>query len=642
MSTGERALAIGLALLASFVVAPEAGAVLVQPNIVVVMTDDQRLWDMEAMPKTNRLLGEAGTTFENNFATYPLCCPSRSTFLSGQYAHNHGVTDNDAPEGGYAKFDFSNALAVWLQQAGYRTAHIGKMLNEYGSILGPPHAQIAPGYDDWFALRDPTTYLMYDYIVQDNALRRPFGVMPEDYQTDVLANRTIADIRQWAPSDQPFFIQLATSAVHWEFIDAENGPRPAPRHEGSFADHEFHPRPNYDEEDVSDKPSVIRHYARIDSGLEAKIAESHRTRLEALQAVDEAVARIVDELEQAGELDNTLIVFTSDNGYLHGEHRFPSEKVVPYEESVRVPLLIRGPGFPAGVSRSQLVGNIDLAPTIAELAGATAGRVMDGESLVPFAQEPDHRPDRSILFEADFDEVEGQHAVVVPAYHEGVNVFYDAIRSERFKYVHWFRDVDGNPVFEEELYDLEADPYEMQSLHESPRHAAVKRELAGQLDGFKDCVGAACRQVTEEPALPCLRGPQRVRRRAIGSARLGAPGAELLTQAGSPKRVVKRRWTYCARPNGSTHAVLSKADRVRLVATTAATRGARGVRRRTRIARVLRAYPGAESLTPKLIAARGGLVFGIRRGRVRFVAIADRELRRDERALARNLRRLGL
>src|ERR687883_616675 len=191
------------ALVTSLVLAAQAGAAQTRPNIVVVMTDDERVWDVPYMPRTTRLIGQAGTTFENFFATDPLCCPSRATFLSGQYEHNHEVYDNEAPEGGYGKFDFSNALGVWLQAAGYRTAHIGKQLNEYGVLTMPAQQQIAPGYDDWFATRDPTTYSMYNYVVQDNALRHPYGELPEDYQTDVLAGRAVEDIRSWAPDDKP-------------------------------------------------------------------------------------------------------------------------------------------------------------------------------------------------------------------------------------------------------------------------------------------------------------------------------------------------------------------------------------------------------------------------------------------------------
>jgi arylsulfatase A-like enzyme len=539
------------------------------------------------------------------------------------------VLGNHAPEGGYAKFDFSNALGVWLQAAGYRTAHVGKQLNEYGSALQPDQAPVAPGYDDWFATRDPTTYSMYNYVVQDNGIRRPFGELPADYQTDVLVEKTAQHIRTWAPDDTPFFIHFAPSAIHWELYDSETGPRAAPRHQGAFSDHRWHPRANFNERDISDKPSVARHYGPIDDEFEQTIVNDHRTRLAALLAVDEGVARIVRELEEAGELEDTVIFFTSDNGYLHGEHRMPSEKVVPYEESIRVPLIVRGPGFPAGARRDQLIGNIDLAPTIVELAGATPGRVMDGESLLPFAGAPGHRTRRSLVLEADFHQVPPTFAPFVPEYHHGVNVFYDAIRTNRYKYVHWFRDVDAEPAQEEELYDLHADPYELDSLHESPRHAGLKRALRRELATFKGCAGATCRSRYVAPAPPCVRGTLRVRAGALGPLRLGAPRADLLRRAGSPRRVRRRAWDYCARPRGAHHAVLSPDGRLRLVATTAPVRGTRGVRRGTRRGELLRAYPHARRVSKRLVAARRGsaLVFGLRGGRVRFVALASRELR---------------
>ena len=641
---GERVrLALALAGVALAAAAGPAGAAQEKPNVVVVMTDDQRLWDMEAMPITNKLIGKAGTTFDNAVATYPLCCPSRSTFLSGQYAHNHGVLDNDMPEGGYEKFDFANALGVWLQAAGYRTAHVGKMLNEYGVATSPDQDPIPPGYDEWFALRDPLTYSMYNYVVQDNSLRRPFGALPEDYQTDVLANHALEVVKEWAPEDQPFFLKLATSAIHWEFIDSENGPRPAPRHADTYADHKFEPRPSYDEVDVSDKPSIIRHYDRIDDDLGQTIAESNRVRWQALQAVDEAVGKLVAELKAAGELDNTLFIFTSDNGYLHGEHRFPSEKVVPYEESVRVPLLIRGPGFPAGVERQQMVGNIDLAPTIVELAGATPGRPMDGESLVGYAQSPTHRTTRSLVLEADFPEVHGTHFVVVPEYHRDVNVFYDGIRTTRYKYIHWFMDVNGEPADEEELYDLAADPFEMQSLHKSARHRALKRALARELSTFKDCAGDDCRRSYVAPPEPCLGTALRVTRRSLGPLGLGLHGSKLLVRAGSPRRVSGRAWRYCAGASGAAYAVFSAEGRVRLAATTGRVQGTHGIRRGSRLADLERVFPRARRLTRKLIAAgRGGLVLGLAAGKVRFVAVADRALIRNPRALTGELRRAAL
>jgi arylsulfatase A-like enzyme len=485
---------------------------------------------------------------------------------------------------------------------------------------------------------------MYNYVVQDNDLRRPFGELPADYQTDVLVERTLEDIRRWAPEDTPFFIHFAPSAPHWELYDSETGPRAAPRHEGEFADHPFHPRASFNEKDVSDKPSVVHHYAAIDSELEQTIAGDHRARLASLLAIDEGVAKIVSELEQAGELDDTVIIFTSDNGYLHGEHRFPSEKVVPYEESIRVPLLVRGPGFPAGERRRQLIGNIDLAPTIVELAGAGAGRVMDGESLLPFARAPGHRRQRSLVLEADFAQVPVSFAPFIPEYHRETNVFYDGIRTGRYKYVHYFRDVNAEPADEEELYDLHADPYELDSLHRSPRHAALKRALERELATFRACAGASCRSSYAPPAPPCLAAALRLRASALGPLRLRAPRAAVLRRAGSPRRARRLAWSYCARPRGAHHAVFSRDGRAGVIATTARVRGTRGVRRGTRLTRLRRAYPRAHRLSGGLLAAKpgSGLVFGVRAGRVRVVALASRGLRRDARAIARHLRLAGL
>ncbi len=298
------------------------------------------------------------------------------------------------------------------------------------------------------------------------------------------------------------------------------------------------------------------------------------------------MARIVEELEAAGELDQTLLVFTSDNGYLHGEHRFPNQKVVPYEESIRVPLLVRGPGFPAGAVRRQLVGNIDLAPTILGLAGATPGRLIDGESLVPYAQKARHRRDRSLEIESDFGAVSGTPALIIPAYHQGVHVFYDGIRTRRYKYVHWFRDVDGNPANEIELYDLAADPYELESLHDSPRHAALKRALARELETFKECAGRGCRRAFDPPPLPCLKAPLRLGDAGAGSLALGATKGDLLTGAGSPRRVRKRAWRYCTARRGGAHVVFSPESVARLIAIAAPARGVRGIERGARVSRL--------------------------------------------------------
>ena len=481
---------------AALLLAAPAGAAQTKPNVVVVMTDDQRHDEMWAMPLTRKLIGDQGTTFRNSLSTYPLCCPSRSTFLTGQYMHNHGVRDNSPPDGGFDALDFSNALGVWMQSAGYRTAHIGKMLNGYGvryDVANPQtlinFAPTPPGWNDWFATIDPTTYQVFETIVQDNGLIHPLGLLK--HSTDGIADRAVKDVKAWAPSDQPFFLSLAPSAPHGEVIDPDGGPRASARNDGLFAGLPFKPDPSFDEADVSDKPSLIRQFKRFTPDEKGKIAQRGRDRLEALQDVDDLVARLVAALDRAGELDNTIIIYTSDNGFFSGEHRFFSEKVAPYEPSVRVPLLIRGPGFPAAARRNQLVANIDLAPTIVTLAGATAGRAMDGESLLPYAAKPRHRRHRSIGIEASMPAPSGLLAIYARRY-AGINIFYDGVRTQRYKYVEYYKDVTGKPAHEEELYDLQTDPHELHSLHADPKHLALKARLKTELDALRDCKARAC------------------------------------------------------------------------------------------------------------------------------------------------------
>lgn len=474
----------------------ESNAAPTPPNVVVIMTDDQRADEMWAMPLTRMLLGERGTTFTNSFATYPLCCPSRTTLLTGQYMHNHGVRHNSPPDGGFDAHDFSNSLGVWLQKADYRTAHIGKMLNGYGVRYNADDpsalldvAPTPPGYDDWFATIDPTSYQMYETVVQDNGVIRPLGV--NQHSTDGIADRAIDDIHKWAPSDRPFFLSVQPVAPHSEAQDPDGGPRASTRNEGRFADHPFTPDPSFDEADVSDKPSLIRQFPRFTEEEKETIAQRERDRLEALQDVDELVARVVAALERTGELDNTVIVFTSDNGWFNGEHRGFSEKVAHYEPSSRVPLIIRGPGFPAGVTRSQMVANIDLAPTIVALSGAQPQLAMDGESLLPYAADPRHRQGRAIALEASFPEVSGFLAIYGKRY-AGINIFYEGVRTERYKYIEWYKDVDGKPAHEEELYDLKNDPHELESLHADDRYANLKAKLKSELDALRTCKAQEC------------------------------------------------------------------------------------------------------------------------------------------------------
>lgn len=439
------------------------------PNILVIMTDDQTLADMRALPKTQALLGKQGTTFTNSFVSYALCCPSRSTFLTGQFPHNHGVVQNSGPNGGYQRLDHSNTLPVWLQAAGYYTAHIGKYLNNYGVDSPEP----PPGWSRWFGLIDPSTYKMYGYMVSEDGVPVSYGDAPEDYQTDVLAGEAERVLRSRAGSGQPFFVTVAPIAPHLERVGGvQIPPRPAPRHEGRFANEPFPAKPSFNEPDVADKPAHIRRLPSMSAARSAKQASIYRGRLASLLAVDDLVERLVRVLSETGQLGRTVIVFTSDNGFLLGEHRIPDQKYYPYEESIRVPLLIRGGGFPAGAVADQLVSNVDLAPTIVALAGARAGLEMDGRPLLPLALDPRQGKDRTLL-------VEGVGS-------GSSKPSFQAVRDGRWLYVEY--STGGR-----ELYDLQSDPFELRSRHGARAQAPVRASLARRLARLRACAGEACR-----------------------------------------------------------------------------------------------------------------------------------------------------
>ena len=435
-----------------------------RPNVVVVMTDDQTAESVRVMPNLQARVAAEGTTFTNSFATYPLCCPSRATFLTGQYAHNHGVLSNRLPAGGFEKFDGTNSLPVWLQDSGYETAHVGKYLNGYGR---PDPWEVPPGWSEWYGLVDPSAYRMYGYRLNENGTLVKHGHAEVDYQTDVLADRAEEYILRRASGDAPFFLSVAPLAPHSEnglSEGAVRNPRPALRHHGYFRAEPLPRPPSFDEEDVSDKPAFVRALPPLDARTVAGIRRNYRSQLESLLAVDDMVGRIVDALEFSGELDNTVLVFTSDNGFFNGEHRLPTGKVHHYEEASRVPLIVRGPGFPAGSNRVQPVGNIDLAPTIVDLAGASAGRLMDGRSLAPLAGSDKRELDRDLLLESQS---------------------YAAIRTARFVYVEY-------STGERELYDLVRDPFQLESLHADPAHAVTRQVLARELASLRGCPRNRC------------------------------------------------------------------------------------------------------------------------------------------------------
>jgi len=442
-----------------------------RPNVLVLMTDDQTVESVRVMANVNALLAARGTTFTNSFSSFPLCCPSRTTFITGQYGHNHTIMGNAPPTGGYDKLapTHSNTLPAWLRQAGYHTVHVGKYLNGYGRARP---TEVPAGWAEWYGSTDPSTYQFYNYTLNENGRLVTYGTGAANYQADVYGRKAVDLIRRHAPSTQPFFLSVAFLAPHSggprDADDPPNQgtPSPAPRHRNRFASEPMPMPPSFNEADVSDKPAAMRNLGPIPAVRINGITENYRQRLESLLAVDEAIGGIVTALEATGELNRTLIVFTSDNGFFHGEHRVPNGKVRVYDPSVRVPLILRGPGVPAGAKRSNLAVNVDLAATILDATRARPARRLDGRSLLPFARDALVRSGRDILLETPT---------------------YSAIRTPRYVFVQ-------HTTNEQELYDLARDPNQLQSLHAVPAMASVKNDLAARLARLRACAGDACRR----------------------------------------------------------------------------------------------------------------------------------------------------
>jgi N-acetylglucosamine-6-sulfatase len=353
------------------------------PSIVFVLTDDLDVQSLPYMPKALSLIANQGISFTNSFVATSICAPSRATILTGQYAHNHDMLANLAPRGGYDKFygegRESSTIATWLKTAGYRTIFLGKYLNGYPS--GSP-GYVPPGWDDWHADVNnddgaETGLEYYDYSLNDNSVVTTFGQAPADYLTDVIAQRALSALRA-VPASQPFFMYLAPRAPHQPAIRAQ-------RHQGLFANLGAPRTPNYDEGDMTGKPDWLRAFDPFTPQVEGQVDALFRDRLGCLQSVDEMIAQLVQELDAEGRLANTYVVLASDNGFLIGPHRFQHGKEAPYEESIRVPLLVRGPGIPAGQTREALVSNVGYAATFAEWARAAAPE-LDGRSFATLAR----------------------------------------------------------------------------------------------------------------------------------------------------------------------------------------------------------------------------------------------------------------
>jgi arylsulfatase A-like enzyme len=423
-------------------------------NVIVVVTDDQTADSIPHDPPVMPYLqasaadpAEHWVAFGNAFVTTPLCCPSRATLLTGRYAHRHGVLTND--DG--SRLDEASTVAAWLDGAGYHTGLVGKYLNGYPFGRTP---FVPLGWDRWWArAQGPASSLYYDYTLIGRGVATGYGSGELDYATDVLAAKAV-DFVSDAPTDRPFFLWFAPTAPHPPWVSA-------PRHEGDLAGLTVVPGPGVGEADVSDKPSWVRALPPLDSTALAGLALERRQSYEALLAVDDAVRAIVTALRDRGDLDRTVIVFVSDNGYAFGEHRWTAKRC-PYDECIRVPLLVRYPPT-TGRTDASPVSTVDLAPTIAELAGVGPTGPVDGSSLLPRLDGGSGGATEMVFSEWIGDED-------VPQWWE--------VRTEAFAYIEL-------GTGERELYDLRSDPFELENAVLDPANSAVLAELSAALERFR-------------------------------------------------------------------------------------------------------------------------------------------------------------
>ncbi|MCX8102972.1 MAG: sulfatase-like hydrolase/transferase [Candidatus Bipolaricaulota bacterium] len=463
-----------------------------KPNIIFILTDDLDADLIEFMPYLKSLVVEQGVTFANFFVNVSLCCPSRVNILRGQYAHNTQILTNLLPTGGFQKFYAlgyeHSTVATWLQGAGYRTCYLGKYLNGYPAGVSPTH--VPSGWSEWYSPVAGNPYSNFNYVMNENGKLVRYGNRAQDYLTDVVARKSLDCIKRTTSDGKPFFLHIALYVPHAPAT-------PAPRHARLFSDAQLPRPPSFNEADVSDKPSFIRNRPLLTDRQIAQMQDFYRKRLQSLQAVDEMLASLIETLRAVGQLEKTYIFFTSDNGFHMGEHRLNSGKQTAYEEDIRVMLVVRGPGVPAGRVLGHLTGNIDLAPTFAELADAPIPDFVDGRSLVPvlgsnpptpdtwrqgFLIEHWHQQRREALHAEgvweppDPMELEQTQQLAVPE--------FGALRTTEYLYVEY---VTG----ERELYDLKADPYQLESLHGTAAPALIE-SLSEQLAKLKTCAGASC------------------------------------------------------------------------------------------------------------------------------------------------------
>lgn len=499
----------------------QAGAPAERPNVIVVMTDDQSVGEFSerTMPAVVRKVARPGAEFSHSFISSPLCCPARAGFITGQYPHNNGVWDN---EPGYpALTDKSSTVYGWMQAAGYRTGHVGRWLLNYDREPGlaagyETDAGFAapPGIEDWFGYVGSAT-VYYGATFSDNGAPVQLGSEKSDYTTRVISREARDFVSDAAPDARPFFLTVAPLAPHSSHVvgggpcGAGGLPIPEPGNFGPWKNEPLPQPPSFGEEKLGDKPHWVETRPNLSPSKVRGLRTAYRCALATLSSVDRGVRSLVNQLKREDELDNTAIFFTSDNGYLFGEHRITLNKVYPYEESIRVPLvanvpdqILGGAADDAPSKIDELVNNLDVTATILDLGDAspcTASgqcRVIDGRSLLPLmrGERPDWARQRALLVQLG-----GKRACDgSPPPERGLNNFYDVIRTKHKVYVELNRVNEATGFCdrpEYELYDLERDPYQLRNQARYPGSGPLGRAqsgLAARLAQLRTCSGPSC------------------------------------------------------------------------------------------------------------------------------------------------------
>ncbi len=482
------------------------------PNVILVLTDDLAVNDLnpralQRMPNIKSLLIDKGTTFENAFVTNSLCCPSRATILRGQYTHNHQILSNDPPRGGFQKFRFlgheNSTMATWVKKQGYRTAFFGKYLNGYKETYIPP------GWDEWYAVTG--NFLSHTFNENGHLVDYDPGSY---YDTDVISDKASDYITRTEGADPPFFT-ADRPFLMWIGTKAPHQPAtPAPRDKKTYPDVSLPRPPSFDENNVSDKPGWVRDNPPLSLEQKRYMEELHRRRLQSMLAVDDMIGDLIKALRDSGKLGNTYIVFTSDNGFHLGQHRLGAGKWTAYEEDIRVPLVVRGPGVPEGETLPHMVLNNDLAPTFADLAGTETPSFVDGRSLEPLltdeptplrgwrqrfviesVAERSGVPQPPFITESEVaplltgdplpNDWRRSSATTAQSSEEWGRPWLKALRTNRYLYVEY-------KTGEHELYDLRKDPRELNNMY-ATAPPELKQRLEAQLDALRQCSAAECR-----------------------------------------------------------------------------------------------------------------------------------------------------